>query len=170
MRIKRLALAAMVGLAMMLGTGFGVAGAQPINPPAPEAGDAVHLVDERGDTLATVTVTGVERDWTGYKSTFKPRKGVEFVAFTLQIEAVEGDLEVDGKDFDLQRDPGILEDSSSVQPESDDPPALRGKVSIEEGDTATFLLVFEVPEGSGLSNLFWAPDNAFLTIQYLGDL
>lgn len=170
MRQRWLMQSTVVGLALMLGLGIGAVGAEPVNPASPGEGDAVHLVDERGAILATVTVTDVERDWTGYKSTFKPRQGVEFVAFTLEIEAVEGDLELDGKDFDLQRDPGILEDSSSVQPERDDPPTLRGKVDIDEGDTATYLLVYEVPEGAGLSHLFWAPDGAFITLQYLGDI
>src|SRR5690606_11132982 len=112
MRKRWLMQCTVVGLAMMLGLGLGAVGAEPVNPASPGEGDAVHLVDERGDILATVTVTDVERDWTGYKSTFKPRQGVEFVAFTLEIKAVEGDLELNGKDFDLQRDPGILEDSS----------------------------------------------------------
>jgi hypothetical protein len=69
----------------------------------------------------------------------------------------------------LQRDPGLLEDSSNVQPEGDDPPALGAKATIEQGETGTYLLVFDVPSGSSLSHLFWAPDGAFLTIQYLGN-
>jgi hypothetical protein len=162
-------MAAMVGLALVLGSGLCTVSADTINPAAPGEGDAVHLVDKQGETLATVTVTDVKRDWTGYKPTFKPRQGVEFVAFTLEIEAVAGDLDLSSKEFDLQRDPGVLEITSNVQSENDDPPALGARATIEEGQSATYLVTYEVPEGSSLSQLFWAPEGAFLAIQYLGE-
>ena len=131
----------------------------------PAVGDVVTYVDVSGNPVANVTVDQVERDWQDYGEYDEPDPGVEYVAFTVTVESVvnRGSVEVSDFDFTLQDTGGFLwgtayasaADGVEVTPLEDD-------LSLVSGESATFLVVFEVLQGQELAHVFWQPDSGRL--------
>jgi hypothetical protein len=140
------------------------AGGDRINPLTPGIGDAVVLTDDDGQELASLTVIAVEDDWTDYPANHSPRNGTRYVGFTIEAEALVNNVELDSDEFDLQIDPGLLIDSSSVRGASEDIPVLQNDIDLDKGDTATFVLVYSVPEDIPYSQLLWHDDDVLITI------
>lgn len=160
---------AFLTMALAASCAFTTATAQPsdadrVNPLAPGIDDAVTLVDDNGQELAVLTVTSVTDDWTDYPQNHKPRTGVRYLGIVVEAESLTNGVELDSDDFDLQIDPGMMLDAASVQTTDDDAPVLKGEIDLDKGDTATFVLVYAVPEDAAYSQLFWGDDDVVITI------
>lgn len=144
--------------------------AEGTNPVDPAIGDTLTWTDENGDAMATITVTNVERGWEDYDEYSEPERGTEYVAFTIEVESLieRGAIDVEGYDFSLQTATGYYYGTSYASAEKADPPLLEDTVSLANGDSEEFTLVYNVYEEDGLAHLFWAPDSGyFLTIASL---
>jgi hypothetical protein len=131
----------------------------------PAAGDVVTYVDVSGNPVANVTVDQVTRDWQDYGEYDEPDPGVEYVAFTVTVESVvnRGSVEVSDFDFTLQDTAGFLWGTSYAQAaEGVEVTPLEDDLSLVSGESATFLVVFEVLQGQELAHVFWQPDSGRL--------
>lgn len=138
----------------------------------PAVGDTVTYVDEAGNPAANVTVEGVERGWQDFGEFDEPSVGVEYVAFTITVESVaaSGAVEVSDFDFTMQDAAGFLWGTSYADAaEGAEVATLEDDVLLAGGESATFLVVFEVTAGSPLAHLFWQPDSGrLITLAALG--
>jgi len=131
----------------------------------PAVGDTATYVDVSGNPVAHVTVDSVVRDWQDYGEYDEPDPGVEYVAFTVTVESVvnRGAVEVSDFDFTLQDSAGFIWCTAFVDTaEGAEITTLEDDLSLASGDSATFLLVFEVLQGQELAHLFWQPDSGRL--------
>jgi hypothetical protein len=137
----------------------------------PAIGETVTYVDVSGNPIAHVTVENVERNWQGFDEFYEPDPGVEYVAFTITVESVitRGSVEVSDFDFSMQDASGFLWSTAFVQAApGTDPAPLEDDLALVTGDSATFLVVFEVLQDQPLAHLFWQPDSGrLLTIANL---
>lgn len=131
----------------------------------PALGESVVYVDVSGNPVANITVEDVERNWQDYAEFSEPEPGIEYVAFTVTVESVisRGAVEIRDFDFTLQDSAGFLwgttfadaADGVEIGPLDDD-------VQLASGESATFLVVFEVLQDQQLAHLFWQPDSGRL--------
>lgn len=131
----------------------------------PVIGDTVTYVDKAGNPAANVTVESVERGWQDYGEYDEPSVGVEYVAFTVTVESVaaSGAVEVSDFDFSLQDANGFLWGTAYADAaEGAEVTPLEDDVLLAGGESATFLVVFEVTAGSPLAHLFWQADSGRL--------
>ncbi len=134
------------------------------NPIDPEIGDTVTYYGEDGDAVGNVTITAIERGWEDYDEFSEPDNGNEYVAFTVVVESTisRGAIEVEDYDFSLQTAGGYLWQTSYTSSETADPPLLEDTVSLANGDSEEFTIVFEVIQGEALGHLFWQPESGVL--------
>lgn len=140
---------------------------QPITAGAvdPAVGDVATYVDVSGNPIAEVTIDEVVRDWQDYDEFYEPDPGIEYVAFTLTVNSVinRGAVEVSDFDFSLQDSGGFLLSSSFVDVAPGvQPTVLEDDINLASGESATFLVVFEVLQDQELAHLFWQPDSGRL--------
>lgn len=131
----------------------------------PAIGDTVTYVDEAGNPAANVTVESVERGWQDYAEFDEPSVGVEYVAFTVTVESVaaSGAVEVSDFDFSMQDANGFLWGTSFADAaEGAEVTPLEDDVLLAGGESATFLVIFEVTAGTPLAHLFWQADSGRL--------
>lgn len=131
----------------------------------PTLGASVTYVDVSGNPVANVTVEEVVRDWQEYGELDEPDPGIEYIAVTVTVESVitRGSVEVSDFDFTLQDSAGFLWGTAFVNAaEGVEITPLEDVLNLESGDSATFLVVFEVLEGQELAHLFWQPDTGRL--------
>jgi hypothetical protein len=133
--------------------------AEGTNPIDPAIGDSVTYYGEDGNPAGTVTIDSIERGWEDYDEFSEPAAGVEYVAFSVTVESTvsRGAIDVSDFDFSLQTANGYLWGTSYVSSENAEPPLLEDDISLAEGESETFTIVFEVYEGEALGHLFWQP-------------
>lgn len=167
--------AILLATVMFAATTFGVM-AQDASTPAAEApisagavdpavGDVATYVDVSGNPIAEATIDQVVRDWQDYGEFYEPDPGVEYVAFTITINSVinRGAVEVGDFDFSLQDSGGFLLGTSFVDAaEGVEPAPLDDDLNLASGESATFLVVFEVLQDQELAHLYWQPDSGRL--------
>ena len=142
------------------------------NPVDPQVGDTLTWINDKGDEVATITVTDVERGWEDYDEYYEPERGTEYVAFTIEVESVieRGAIDVEAYDFSLQTASGYHYGSSYASADRAEPPLLEDTVSLANGDSEEFTVVFNVFEDDTLAHLLWAPDSGVLiTLAQLED-
>lgn len=135
------------------------------NPVDPAIGDTVTYYGENGDPVGEITVTEITRNWEDYGEFEEPDPGVEYIAFTIEVESLtsRGAIDVDPYRFQLQTPAGFVFGTSYVQGAEDlDPAVVTESTSLAGGETLEGLLVFEVFADEELAHLFWAPDSSFL--------
>jgi hypothetical protein len=149
-----------------------VEAAEGTNPVDPKVGDTVTYYAENGDAVANVTVNSIERGWEDYDEYSEPDRGMEFVAFTVVVESTieRGAIDVEPYDFSLQTASGGYWGTAYASAEDAEPPLLEDAVSLADGDSEEFTIVFAVLEDEPLAHLFWGPDSGvFLTLAQLED-
>lgn len=124
------------------------------------------LFSERGDTIATLTVTDVERAWQDYGEFYEPAAGKEFVAVTFEVSMESrGSILVSGYTFTLLDGYGYMNTSTYVEAaETSDAPVLLEDVDVASGETVEFVVVFEVFEDAPLGILMWQPEFSFFAL------
>jgi len=135
------------------------------NPVDPEIGDTVTYYGQNGDPVGEITVTEITRNWEDYGEFEEPDPGIEYIAFTIEVESLtaRGAIDVDPYRFQLQTPAGFLYSTAFAQGAEDlDPPVLTESTSLAGGETLEALVVFEVFADDDLAHLFWAPDSGFL--------
>ncbi len=134
------------------------------NPVDPEVGDTVTYFTEDGEAAGTITVESVERGWEEYDEFYEPEEGTEYVAFVVTVESTieRGGIDVESYDFSLQTASGGYWGTAFASSETADPPLLEDDISLANGDSETFTLVYQVYEGETLAHLFWSPDSGVL--------
>ena len=134
------------------------------NPIDPAADDTVTFYGQNGDPAASVTVTGIERNWEDYDEYSEPDAGVEYIAFTVEVESLtsRGAIEVSSYDFNLQTATGYLYGTAYASAENAEPPLLEDDTSLAGGETLEFTVVFEVFQDEELAHLFWQPESGVL--------
>jgi len=140
------------------------------NPVDPEIGDTVTYYGQNGDPVGEITVTEITRNWEDYGEFEEPEPGVEYIAFTIEVESLtaRGAIDVDPYDFSLQTPAGFVYSNAFVQGAEDlDPAVLTESTSLAEGETLKAIVVFEAFQDDELAHLFWAPEGAFLTVPNL---
>lgn len=131
----------------------------------PALDETVTYIDVSGNPVANVTVEDVLRDWQDFGEFDQPDPGIEYVAFTITVESVvnRGSVEVSDFDFTLQDSAGFLWGTTFASAaEGVEVTPLEDDLSLASGDSATFLVVFEVLQGQQLAHLFWQPDSGRL--------
>ncbi len=131
----------------------------------PIIGDQVAYLDAAGNPAANVTIDAVQRGWTDFGEYDEPELGIEYVAFTVTVESVaaSGAVEVSDFDFTLQDANGYIWGTSYADAaEGAEIAPLDDDVLLAGGESTTFLVVFEVVQGTPLSHLFWQPDSGRL--------
>ena len=138
--------------------------AEESNAVDPKIGDTVTYYGEDGSALGNVTITGIERGWEDYDEYYEPDAGSEYVAFTVRVESTieRGAIDVESYDFSLQTAGGYLWGGSYVSAEKADPPMLEDTVSLAQGDSEEFTVVFTVIEDEPLAHIYWQPDSGVL--------
>lgn len=138
--------------------------AEGVNPVDPAIGDTVTWIDDRGNPLAAVTVTGLERGWEEYDEFSEPERGYEFVAFTIEVESLigRGAIEVYPYGFYLQTTNGGWLSPGYASSETAEPPLLVDTVSLAKGDSEEFTIVFPVYEEDALAHLMWQPEGLYM--------
>jgi hypothetical protein len=134
------------------------------NPVDPAIGDVVTYYGQNGDPAASISITEVERNWEDYDEYSEPDTGVEYIAFTIEIESLtsRGAIDVSNYDFSLQTAAGYLSGNSYVSSEDAEPPLLEDDTSLAGGETLEFVIVFEAFQDEELGHLFWQPDSGVL--------
>lgn len=141
------------------------AGVDAGNAGDPAIGDTVTYIDESGNPMATVTIENVERGWQDFGEYDEPDAGQEYVAMTVTVtsEVGRGSLEVSDYDFSLQDSDGFLWGTAYVEAaDGVEVTPLEEDLNLASGDSATFLVVFQVLEGQQLTHAFWQPDSGRL--------
>lgn len=131
----------------------------------PAVGDTATYVDVSGNPVATITVDDVVRNWDQYGEFYEPDPGVEYVAFTITVtsQVTRGAVEVSDYDFSMQDSAGFLWSTAFVDAaEGVEVTPLEDDLALANGETATFLVVFEVLQDQPLAHLFWQPDTGRL--------
>ncbi len=135
--------------------------------PAPDAdvpdesavGNTVVYVDESGNGIANITVVELARDWQGHDNQ-PPREGFEYIAVTVTVESTiaRGTLDVRDHYVILQDADGFVWTRAGVRvPEDAATIPLAAPQQLANGESVTFLVVFQVLPGQALDHLFWAP-------------
>jgi hypothetical protein len=140
------------------------------NPVDPAIGDTVTYYGQNGDPVGEITVTEITRNWEDYGEYEEPDPGIEYIAFTIEVESLtaRGAIDVDPYDFSLQTPAGFVYSNAYAQgAEGLEPAVLTEATSLAGGETLEALVIFEVFEGEELAHLFWAPEGAFLTVANL---
>lgn len=129
------------------------------------------LFSERGDTIATLVVTDVERDWQDYAQYYEPSAGKQFVAVTFQITMESrGSLLVSSYAFQLLDGYGFMNPSVWVEPaEGSDVPVLTEDTNVASGETVEFVVVFEAYEDAPLGFFLWQPEYGYYVMIDLTD-
>ncbi len=143
----------------------GLAGdASGTNPVDPAIGDSVTYFGEDGSPAGIVTINSIERGWSDFDEFYEPEEGAEYVAFTVTVESTieRGAIDVEAYDFSLQTASGFLWSRAFTSSETAEPPLLEDTVSLANGDSEEFTVVFQVFEGEELAHLFWQPDSGVL--------
>lgn len=127
---------------------------------------------ERGDPVATLTVTDVQRGWQDYGEYDAPDPGVEYVAVTFEISVISrGNLVAEPYDFSLidgigrnnSRSYASAAENSGVQLFEEDS-------AIASGETSQMTLVFEIYEATPLGYFMWQPDSGIIVMVDLTDI
>ena len=179
--------AIVLGALLVIAVPAWVVASQEATPPAPVAtadpavGDTVTYVDADGLSVAEVTVEKVQRQWDvpgddADEPTAEATDDLEYIAAEVTVKNVleEGTVELSDVDFSLHDAAGFLW-APSVVPATDGfdvAPLTEDVVTLQPGDSLTFLLVYEVVSGQPLAHLFWQPDTGrLITLASLaGDL
>jgi hypothetical protein len=125
-----------------------------------------YLFSERGDVIATLTVTDVERGWQDYAEFYEPSAGKEFVAVTFEVSMESrGSLLVSAYTFTLLDGFGYMNTASYAEPDTgNDQPILIEDVDVASGETVEFVVIFEVYEDAPLGMLMWQPEFTFFAL------
>jgi hypothetical protein len=167
----------MMGALLVLFVPAWVAASQEATPPAqvatadPAIGDTVTYMDADGLPVAEVTVDKVQRPWDAPggdadEPTAETEDDLEYIAAEVTVKNVleEGPVELSDADFSLHDAAGFLW-APSVVPSTDGfdvAPLTEDVVTLQPGDSLTFLLVYEVVADEPLAHLFWQPDTGRL--------
>ncbi len=139
----------------------------------PAIGDTVTYVDDNGNGAANITVEEVMRGWQGHDDD-EPEGGYEYVAAVITIESTiaRGSFGVGPGNFRLQDEAGFMWDYADVTVQEDLPVLpLEDVVQLANGESATFLVVYEVLAGQPLDHLFWSLDSdRLLTLASVADV
>lgn len=129
------------------------------------------LFSERGDTIATLVVTDVERDWQDYAEYYEPTAGKIFVAVTFEVTMESrGSLLVSSYAFQLMDGWGFMNPAGWVEADEDaDVPVLVEDTDVASGETVEFVVVFEVFEDAPLGYFLWQPEYGFFVMIDLTD-
>jgi hypothetical protein len=179
-------LSAFIVMVMMLGSMSTVALAQRAATPEPVGetevteGELAYarglnaeaiLFSERGDTIATLVVTDVERDWQDYGSFYEPAAGKEYVAVTFEVTMESrGSIAVSSYSFQLLDGWGFMNSSAWVEAdELSDVEVLTQDLNVASGETVESVIVFEVYEGAPFGYLVWQAEYGFFVMVDLTD-
>lgn len=142
------------------------------NPVDPEIGETVTYYGQNGDPVGEITVTEITHNWEDYGEFEEPDPGIEYVAFTIEVESLvsRGAISVEPFNFTLQSVSGFPYGYAYAQGAEDlDPPVLED-TDLAGGESLEAMIVFEVFEvfeDEELAHLFWSPEGALLTIANL---
>jgi hypothetical protein len=136
----------------------------------PRVGDTVAYLDETGDEIALVTVVAVEDPFEDFGEYFDVDADSRYVAVEIEVESTGDELDVEPYDFGLQTVDGFYFGTAYVSRDpaaGDDRPELE-TTEVEEGDSISGLLFYQVPEEAELARLIWQADTGRLLV--LADL
>lgn len=142
------------------------AAAAPLGAVDPRVGDTVAYLDETGDEIALVTVLDVVDPFEDFGEYFDVDADSRYVAIEVEVESTGDELDVEPYDFGLQTVDGFFFGDTFVSRDpgvGDDRPELE-TTEVEEGDSISGLLFFEVPEEAELARLIWQADTGRLLV------
>lgn len=173
-------LSAFVVLILMLGTMTSATFAQRDSTPdadasMPEGENAyargfdapAYLFSKRGDIIASMVVTGVERDWQDYDDTYyTPAGGKIFTAVTFEITMeTRGGIVVSPYGLTLFDGFGYVNTTMYVEPvDGSELNILTADFEVASGETVEFTAIFEVFEGAPIGYLMWTGEYGFLVM------
>ena len=131
-------------------------------------GDAITVVDDRGNEILEITVNEVIVDWDDFSSFSTPDRGYYYLALNVTVENISDD-EQEFSDFDFMvRDEfGFLYGTTFVSIDEESPSADIGELEsddIDAGDSMTGLVIFALPNEGAIVDAFYAPYGRLITI------
>ena len=132
------------------------------------SGDAVTVVDERGDPILEITVNEVIEEWDDFAEFSTPDRGYFFVAMNVTVTNISDDeQEVTDFDFMLRDEFGFLYGTSFASVDEESESAEIGifeSDDVDAGDSITGLIIFAVPDDVELVDVFYAPFGRLITV------
>lgn len=176
---------ALLALFMLIGSTASVAMAQDATPGADEPvapsggetafasgiGEPAAYFSERGDAIALITVTDVERGWQDYGEYYEPDPGYEYVAVTFEIENLaRNNMIAEPFDFSMLDELGRNNSRSYVSPdEASGVTIFEDDTAIASGETVELTIIFELYEQTETAALMWQPDSGIIVMVDLRD-
>lgn len=159
-------LTALIAMGMLM-SGFMAVSAQETSTASSTGFDApATWTDERGNEVATIAVTSIESDWTGYSEYSAPERGYIYVAVNFTVTNISGSsMIVEPYDFSLLDELGrnnarayvSLPDDSSDQIFEDD-------LALAADETVELTGIFQVPADVTPAVLLWQPESGMLVM------
>lgn len=132
-------------------------------------GTPVSYLDEDGDEIGVITALNIIDPFDDFSEFFTPDEGVRYVGLEVDVRSTGDDIEVSPFDFSLWTSDGFLTRSAFVsRPEGREDPAELESIELEEGETATGIVFFAVPENATIRAVVWQPE--FDRLLLLADL
>lgn len=133
-------------------------------------GSAIYI-DERGNHVATLEVTGVEAGWSDYDDRGAPTRGYDFHAVHMVItNESDSPLEVNPSRFSLVDTNGLNNSRKNVRlAETSASDVLSDAANLEAGETLERTLVFELFSDVSPAVFMWQPGGGKLVAVNVSD-
>ena len=123
-------------------------------------------IDERGNEVATVEVTGIESDWDGYSEYSRPERGYMYVAVSYSVTNISGaSMIVEPYDFSLLDVYGRNNGSAYVSLADDATDEIfEDDRALAADEVAELTQIFQIPADVAPAALMWQPDSGMLVM------
>ena len=126
-------------------------------------------VDEAGNPIATLEVTGIEEDWQDFGEYNEPERGMVYRAINVKITNVSGaSIIIEPYDFSMLDSTGMNNGRAWAEPaEGSEVKVLTDDTPLGDGETFEGLLVFQMYPDIAPTAVLWQPDSGLLNMVVL---
>lgn len=133
---------------------------------APGLNQGAAYIDDRGDVVAVVSVTAVERGWKDYDEYDEPDRGYEYVLVSIKVDVVGADaLSVDPYSFSMLDSLGLNSRTAYASPkDGSQTVVLEDETPVSAGASLETNLVFSIYKDANPGFLMWQPDSGWIVM------
>lgn len=124
------------------------------------------FIDERGNEVATISVSSIDPEFDDYSEYSAPERGYIYVAVNFTVTNVSGSsMIVEPYDFSLLDAQGRNNGRAYVsQDDNPQTPVFEDDMALADGEEAELTSVFQVPADVPAAAFIWQPDSGILVI------
>lgn len=124
------------------------------------------FIDERGNEVATLSVSGIDPEFDDYSEYSSPERGYIYVAVNFTVTNVSGSsMIVEPYDFSLLDAQGRNNGRAYVsQDENPETALFEDDLALADGESAELTTVFQLPADVPAAALVWQPESGILVI------